>query len=114
MSKHTTYRGLSIDMDSMRRENEKVPALGNMGVNAKGDKVGRNGTVTKTADQIARENHRVQTAVIKTGIKGPAAAPLETTVESKPVAATTSSKTTKKIKETELPNGDIQIEEEKE
>ena len=64
MAKHTSYRGSTIDMDSMRRENEKVPAIGNMSVNAKGDKIS-GGVVTKTASQIARENHRVQTTIVQ-------------------------------------------------
>ena len=109
MSKHTSYRGASIDMDTMRRENEKVPALGNMGVNAKGDQVARGGTITKTADQLARENHRVQSTVVRTTLKGPAPASPETPV---PTATAAPVKTpVKKTRETELPNGDISIEE---
>ncbi len=107
MSKHTTYRGATIDMDSMRRENEKTPALGNMGVNAKGDQMARAGGVAKTADQLARENHRVQTTVVRTGLKGP--------VPSSPAAveqkqATPVKATVKSVKEVELPSGDIVIE----
>ena len=37
MSKHVSYRGVTIDMDSIRCENEKTTAIGNMKVNAKGD-----------------------------------------------------------------------------
>ena len=66
MSKHVTYRGTTIDMDSLSRENEKTTAIGNMKVNARGDQINR-GQITKTADQIARENHRVQSVVVKTG-----------------------------------------------
>jgi hypothetical protein len=110
MSKHVSYRGATIDMDSMRRENEKVPAIGNMKVNAKGDQI-KGGMVTKTADQIARENHRVQSAIVKTGLKGPVPASVESKPEPKksktPVKAT-------KTKEVELPSGDIVIEEDKE
>jgi hypothetical protein len=91
-------------MDSMRRENEKVPAVGNMPVNAKGDQI-RSGIVTKTADQIARENHRTHTAIVKTGLKGP--------LPKTPDAFETPKKKAKepvkanKQKETELPSGDI-------
>jgi len=104
MSRHTTYRGVTIDMDSMRRENEKVPALGNMGVNAKGDKI-KGGQVTRTADQIARDNHRVQTSITQGSLKGPIPdAPPMIEPARTPVKATA-----KKTKETELPNGDITI-----
>ena len=107
MSKHTSYRGNTIDMDTMRRENEKVPALGNMNVNAKGDKISRGGVVAKTADQLARENHRVQSAVIQTGLKGPLPTS-PATVEQKQVTPVKA--TAKKIVEKELPSGDIVIE----
>jgi hypothetical protein len=106
MSRHVTYRGTTIDMDTMRRENEKVTAIGNMKVNAKGDEI-KGGMVTKTADQIARENHRIQTAIVNTGLKGPVPdAPLaDTPVKKTPVKATST-----KTKEVEQDNGDIVIE----
>lgn len=110
MSKHTSYRGATIDMDSMRRENEYVPAIGNANVNARGDKLGRAGTVAKTADQLARENHRVQSAVVQTGLKGPVPTS-PAVVEQK--QATPVKATAKKTIETELPSGDIIIEEDK-
>jgi hypothetical protein len=111
MSRHTTYRGATIDMDTMRRENEKVPALGNMGVNAKGDQIARGGTITKTADQLARENHRVQSSIIHAGLKGPVPESPATVIDTPktPVKPTT----IKKTKETELPSGDIIIEDDK-
>ena len=109
MSRHTSYRGTTIDMDTMRRENEKATALGNMGVNARGDQVGRASMITKSADQLARENHRVQTTIINTGLKGAvpesAATRAMLTSPPPPVAATI-----KKVKEKELPSGDIIVE----
>jgi hypothetical protein len=98
-------------MDSMRRENEKVPAIGNMKVNAKGDQI-KGGQVTKTADQIARENHRVQSTVIKTGLKGPIPAAPSLTLDAPKTPKAKAPKA--KTKEVELPSGDIIIEEDKE
>ena len=87
--------------------NEKVTALGNMGVNAKGDKIGSAGKIAKTADQLARENHRVQSAIVHTGLKGPMPESVATVDQTKqPVKATV-----KKTVEKELPSGDIVIEE---
>jgi hypothetical protein len=110
MSRHVTYRGATLDMDSIRRENERTPAIGNMRVNAKGDQI-RGGVVTKTADQIARENHRVQTTVVKTGLKGPVgkdpAIKPEESKKPKSVAKT-------KTREKELPSGDIMMEDDDE
>jgi hypothetical protein len=108
MSKHVTYRGITIDMEAMARENEKTVALGNMKVNAKGDQLGRGGQVTRTADQIARENHRVQTAVVNTGLKGKVPSADGITIDTpKPAKAKPVQPTVTKPKETELPNGDI-------
>ena len=109
MSRHVSYRGTTIDMDSMRRENEKVPAVGNMQVNAKGDKI-KGGKVTKTADEIARERGRIQSAIVNTGLKGPMPTAPDLVLDKKPVQPTT-----KKVvpEEKELPNGDIIINESK-
>lgn len=117
MSRHVSYRGATIDMEALSRENEKTVALGNMGVNARGDKLGKGGIVTKTADQIARENHRTQSAIINTGLKGavPANPAMPIEPKQKPMATAPSvapvKPTARKTKEVELPNGDIQIEE---
>jgi hypothetical protein len=102
-----------MDMDSLRRDNERTTAIGNMRVNARGDQLDR-GTVTKTADQIARENHRVQTAVFSTGLKGPMPKTEELSAvmekETKIEKAEKSAKS-KKTKEVELPSGDIVMQE---
>lgn len=111
MSRHTTYRGTTLDMDSIRRENEKVPAIGNMKVNAKGDQI--NGKmVTKTADQIARENHRIQSTIVNTGFKGPmpTAVPVP---QPKKIPQKATGPAPVKTKEVELPSGDIIIESDK-
>ena len=119
MSRHVTYRGITIDMDSLRRENEKTPAIGNMKVNARGDQLAQGGAIAKTAEQIARENHRVQSAIVATGLKG---AQPDTTGINLNAQATgkviktnpTQSKPAVKTKETELPSGDIIVEDDNE
>ena len=109
MSRHTSYRGITIDMETMRRENEKVTALGNMKVNAKGDQLGRGGTIVKQADKIARENHLSQTSIVNTGLKGPVPTSPAVVEQKKdaPIKATV-----KKTIEKELPNGDIEVQNE--
>lgn len=108
MSNHTTYRGVTIDMDSFRRENEQATALGNMNVNARGDKI-EGGKIVRPANEIARENHRVKTTVVKTGLKGEppkledmSAVPIKSEKDVK--------KQQKQKKEVELPSGDIVVE----
>lgn len=102
MSRHVSYRGATIDMESLRRDNEKSVALGNMKVNARGDQIDR-GKITKTAEQIARENHRIQSAIVSSSIKGPA--PEEALPE--PIVSKKTS--IKKSTEVELPSGDIVV-----
>jgi len=115
MSKHVTYRGTTIDMDSLSRENEKTTAIGNMKVNARGDQI-NHGQITKTADQIARENHRVQSVVVNTGLKGKQPeAPVPVLETPKPVKVAKTVEAPKAPaktlpKETELPSGDIIVE----
>ena len=108
MSKHVTYRGVTIDMETLRRENEKAVAIGNMKVNARGDQINR-GVVTKTADEIARENHRVKSAVMNTSIKGPQPASPSPVLEQPKTAKP--APVAKKV-EKELPSGDIVMEDE--
>lgn len=108
MARHITYRGVAIDMDSLVRENEKVPAIGNMQVNAKGDQIS-GGVVTKSADQIARENHRVKSAVVSSGLKGkPPVAP-SPVFETPKAQVPEVPKKQVKTAERELPSGDIVI-----
>lgn len=113
MSRHVSYRGVTIDMEALSRENEKTVAIGNMKVNAKGDQLGKGASVTKTADQIARENHRVQSAIINTGLKGKPPTvdgiSLDKPVTQPKVTKAQTPVSTKK-KEVELPSGDIIIE----
>lgn len=108
MSRHVTYRGHTVDMDSMRSENASTIAIGNAGTNARGDQLATGGAIAKTADQIARERHRVQTTVVSTGLKGPMPDADIATVARTPVKPTTAPK---KANETELPTGDIMVDE---
>jgi hypothetical protein len=107
MSRHVSYRGVTIDMESLRRENENTAAMGNMKVNAKGDEI-KGGKVVRTAAEIARASHGKHTTVISSGLKGAMPqSPVAETKPAKPVARPV------KTKEVELPSGDIIIEEEK-
>jgi hypothetical protein len=118
MSRHVSYRGVTLDMEALTRENEKSVAIGNMKVNAKGDQIGKGGAVTRTADQIARDNHRVQSAVVHTGLKGRQPSTEGVSMERpKPTKVTkvqAAPAPAPKTKEVELPSGDIVIEEDKE
>ena len=107
MSKHVSYRGTTIDMDTVRRENPTVPAAGNASMNARGDKI-KGGTITKTAEEMARERGREQSVLINTGLKGAMPTPPVAPV---PMKQEVKEKVIKKVKEKELPSGDIVVEE---
>mgnify|MGYP006272378531 CR=1 FL=1 len=53
--KHISMRGEVLDMDRLRTLNGDQPAVGNAQVNARGDKLGPNGVVLKTQEQIEQE-----------------------------------------------------------
>ena len=63
-----TYRsaqGKQVDFNALLSQNETVPALGNMGVNARGDQITSDGVIVKTGDQIMSEYHKMNTMVPK-------------------------------------------------
>ena len=60
---HKTMRGKAVNMDTLRIQNEKVIALGNMNVNAGGDELGPGGIVVKDRNQRVREEKALHTMV---------------------------------------------------
>ena len=56
--KHISYRGTVIDMEMLKFQNEHATALGNASMNARGDKVGRGGTILKTREELLAERER--------------------------------------------------------
>ena len=56
---YRTAKGKSIDFGSLRLQNEHVRAVGNMGVNTRGDRIDVNGNVIDSAnDQLQRRIQR--------------------------------------------------------
>ena len=55
MTARRTNNGQQIDMDALALKNEKEIALGNMGINARGDKIGKGGKIIAEKNQVARE-----------------------------------------------------------
>lgn len=64
---YRTSRGATVDMSTMLTQNETVPAVGNMRVNARGDEIASDGTITKTRNQIMQEYHNLNTMVPQDG-----------------------------------------------
>ena len=116
MVQRRTKRGNMIDMDALMLKNEEELALGNMKVNARGDKIGPGGKIIKSKEEAGREYYDSNPkAVVKTvSIKDNVDAGV-TEAKAQPTTSNTVTKvkktTVKKTKEIELPNGDIEIEE---
>ena len=100
-----------IDMDALALKNEKEIALGNMKVNARGDKLGKGGKIIAERDQVARAYYENNPKAVVQSVS------IKDAVDDKPVveqsATIVKPKKTKvkKTKEVELPNGDIEIQE---
>ena len=65
-----TYRtssGQQVDFGALLLNNETVPALGNMNVNARGDEIAPDGTITKSREDIMREYNELNTMVPQVG-----------------------------------------------
>lgn len=55
MPSYRTMQGKEVDMDRLMLQNETMPAVGNVRMNARGDELGPGGKVIKTREQIAQE-----------------------------------------------------------
>lgn len=67
---YKTARGVPIDMGKLINQNETTIAVGNMNVNARGDKIGPGGKVIKQRDEIIGTNVPNQINVKQTPVIG--------------------------------------------
>lgn len=58
MKKHTSYRGQSIDMEMLKFQHQHSVAVGNANMNARGDIIGRGGTIVKKREELLAERER--------------------------------------------------------
>ena len=56
-----TARGKTIDMGAMMAQNETTRAVGNVPMNARGDRINRDGSVAISAEEIAVAHHNATT-----------------------------------------------------
>ncbi len=61
---YTTAQGKHISMDNVRLSNEEVIAVGNMKVNARGDKLGPGGVPEETRQQSVSQYYNLHTPVV--------------------------------------------------
>ena len=122
MTGKKTNRGQTIDMAGLVLQNETAVAVGNMNVNARGDKVNEKGQVVKTKTEQAQAYYQsnpkaaVKTVSIKDAVDVSASKTIEQPVPEKAKTTKASKPKAKqpKMKEVEMPNGDIELVEDKE
>lgn len=91
---YRTMQGKVIDLDKLMSQNELMPAIGNMKVNARGDELGPGGKIVKRREDVVaayyedNPNARVNMKAAPVVEESPA-----------PVATTTITKQTKKSEE---------------
>ncbi len=118
MATKKTSRGQGIDMQTLALQNEKEIAVGNMGVNARGDKLNNTGEVVQTKTEQAQAYYQanpksaVKTVSIKDAVDISATKQMEQAPVAEKTKATKASKPKAKqpkMKEVEMPNGDIEL-----
>jgi hypothetical protein len=60
-----SMRGVVLDLAQIMAQNEKVVAVGNAKMNARGDQVGPGGKVIKRREQVAKEYHESNPKAVK-------------------------------------------------
>ncbi len=99
---YTTAQGKQVDIESLRIANEESIAVGNMKVNARGDKLGAGGRVAETRNQTQDQYYKLSTPVpqeitieetqqivkqqVRSGARMTQGAPMADPIESTPVA----------------------------
>jgi len=53
--KYRTMQGREIDLEKLMRQNETMPAIGNMRVNARGDELGAGGEIVRKKEEIMND-----------------------------------------------------------
>lgn len=113
MVQRRTNKGQVIDMDALTIKGENEVALGNMRVNAKGDKLGDGGKVVQAKEDVAREYYANNPKAVVQAVSIKDAVDRSPVIDeaSKIVKPSVKKTKVKKTKEVELPNGDIEIQE---
>lgn len=86
---YRTAQGREVDIERLKLQNEMVPALGNMKVNARGDQLGNGGKVLRTREQIMDEHYK---ASANRSMVKPNNEPISTSSRQKTTPVSTSSR----------------------
>ena len=66
---YRTAQGKSLDLEKLKLQNELVPAVGNMRVNARGDQLGSGGQVVKSREEMLDQHYRADVSRRRNGAK---------------------------------------------
>ena len=61
---YRTAQGQLVDIDTLRLVNEDAVAVGNMSVNARGDRIASDGTVLETRNEIMKKRYNANTTFL--------------------------------------------------
>jgi len=61
---YRTASGKMVDMDTLALKNETVLAVGNMNVNARGDRIGNGGQIVQTREEVIAQHYSVRDQVL--------------------------------------------------
>ena len=134
MTEKKSNRGVIVDMEALIAAQGDEPAVGNMGVNANGDVLGKNGEIIQKAEDRVRAYYQDNplSSTAQTTLKGPAPdQPIQPDTNAQPELKTAEAQRTEQdqsvmnavedapvmaetrqpisYKEVELPNGDIEM-----
>jgi hypothetical protein len=88
---HKTMQGKEVDMDKLMRQNELMPAIGNMQVNARGDELGAGGKIVRKREEVVADYYDNNP---NANLKRAAAAVVEDTPAPAPVTKVSKKSTT--------------------
>ena len=93
---YRSMQGRQVDMDKLMRENEMMPAIGNVKVNARGDELGPGGQIIKKREDIMSEYYEKNPKAVSDSPRPvPQKAPLDVAEEvSEPVVSSKKNKAT--------------------
>lgn len=62
---YKTMQGKEVDMDKLMRQNELMPAIGNVRVNARGDELGPGGKIIRKREEVIAKYYETNPKAIK-------------------------------------------------
>ena len=62
---YRSMQGKEVDMEKLMRQNELMPAIGNIQVNARGDELGPGGKIIKKREDVVSEYYETNPKILR-------------------------------------------------